>query len=63
VTNKSATKVATKTSSWATFKPQPGGSANDIRRNAAAIKTRVNEEKKIFGQASIINGGQREKTV
>ena len=40
---------------------EPGGAARDIRREAASIKTRVKEETKIFGDASIINGGRREK--
>ena len=59
--NKLSSNSPKQGSSWATFKPGPGGAARDIRREAASIKTRVNEEKKIFGDASIINGGQRKK--
>ena len=59
--NKSSSNSPKQGSSWATFKPGPGGAARDIRREAASIKTKVNEEKKVFGAASIINGGRWEK--
>ena len=48
-------------SMWSTFKVPPGGSSSEIRKRAAAIQTRVEKEKKIFGDASLLNGGTRNK--
>lgn len=48
-------------SGWSTFKVPPGGSSSDIRRSAEAIKSQVAKEKKVFGDASLLNGGTRVK--
>lgn len=58
---KDSTKQQDAASSWSTFKVPPGGSSSDIRKSAAAIQTQVAKEKKVFGDASLLNGGTRSK--
>lgn len=47
------------TSSWSNFKLPPGGSSDDIRKSVAVIQSKVSEEKKIFSEASLMNGGSK----
>jgi hypothetical protein len=46
-------------SSWSNFKMSSNGTSSDIRRSAAEIRTKVFEERKIFADSSIIDGGTK----
>ena len=60
--NKSKTSVpSTPVPGWTDFKAPEGGTAQDMRRRAAEIQTRVNKERKVFADNSIVNGGTKVK--
>lgn len=48
-------------SGWSTFKTIPGSASQDIRKGAATIKSKVEQERKIFSGASLLNGGTKVK--
>ena len=48
-------------SSWSSFKLPSGGTAQELRKGAATIKTKVNAEQKIFGSSSLLDGGTKVK--
>lgn len=47
------------TTSWVDFKMSSNGTSGDIRRSAAEIRTKVSEERKIFADTSIFDGGSK----
>lgn len=52
-------QTASVVSSWASFKSMPNGSASEIRKSVAELRSHVTEERKIFSSASIFDGGTK----
>lgn len=58
--NNQSAKPKTSSHSWGSFKLSTGTS-KDVRRSAATIQGRVESERKVFLDASLVNGGTKTK--